>query len=132
MTPHQRTALGCRIASVALAVSTYWMATSQEWLLSFALLSGSASLALVGGRCQALHFAERARHEQARHAATGSTELPVPCCSFWRHSNGAVHGPNCTRPKARLRDDHRSDADTRAAFDEITARYDDPPQGATR
>ncbi|WP_327403859.1 hypothetical protein OG194_29760 [Streptomyces sp. NBC_01288] len=125
MTPHQRTALGCRIASVALAVSTYWMATEQEWLLSFGLLSGSASLALVGGRCQALHFAERARHQRARRAATGSAELPVPCCSFWRHSDGAVHGPDCTRPQAARRDGYRLDSRSRAAFDEITARYDD-------
>lgn len=124
MTRHQLAALGCRIAAVALAVSTYWMATEQEWLLSYALLSGSASLALIGGRCQALHLAERARHERARRTAAGSAELPVPCCPFWRHSNGKVHGPDCTRPRTARQDD-RSGSDTGAAFDEITAHYDD-------
>nr|WP_257101469.1 hypothetical protein [Streptomyces sp. alain-838] len=26
--------------------------------------------------------------------------MPVPCCAFWQHSDGAVHGPRCTRPTA--------------------------------
>lgn len=25
---------------------------------------------------------------------------PPPCCSFWRHTDHQVHGPDCTRPPA--------------------------------
>lgn len=56
-------------------------------------------------RClRADHRRQLARHKQARRAAILDSEapadLPDPCCSFWGHSGGEVHGPDCTRPAA--------------------------------
>lgn len=47
-------------------------------------------------------------------------ELPPPCCSFWQHSDGEVHGPDCTRPTTTL-----THAEERA-FAEITAALHQP------
>ncbi|MEV0477516.1 hypothetical protein [Streptomyces prunicolor] len=102
------------------------MVCEQEWLLAVALLWGAVVLTLMGGCFQGLYFADRARHEQARRAASGpSNELPMPCCQFWINSDGEVHGPGCTRPVLPRRDTYRLHPAERAAFEEITARYDD-------
>jgi hypothetical protein len=50
---------------------------------------------------------DQARHEQAvlqrlerlRNERTPPVP-PLPCCSFWLHSDGEVHAPDCTRPAA--------------------------------
>ncbi|MCL6733322.1 hypothetical protein [Streptomyces neyagawaensis] len=67
-----------------------------------------------GSLYMAVFFAWRARlcHTQARHECAveqrlkrlkdglAPAEPPSPCCSFWLHSDGEVHGPDCTRPAA--------------------------------
>ncbi|MFF7259502.1 hypothetical protein ACFZCL_04300 [Streptomyces sp. NPDC008159] len=66
----------------------------------------------LGSIYTAVFFTWSARrcHTQARHERAVELRLqrlndrpaPVeplaPCCSFWLHSDGEVHGPHCTRP----------------------------------
>lgn len=111
------------VAAFAAAAGT-WYARSAGGTTGLAV--AAIGLLLVGE-----HLARRARREQAiasRLAALGHAlpARPVPCCSFWRHSDGAVHGPDCSRPPAERfvhRDVRLTDAE-RAAFAEITRRYD--------
>jgi hypothetical protein len=126
VTPYQRTALACRLAAAASAGSTIWTVTRHERILTTALAWGAVFLMFLGGRCQKVHLADRARHEQARRAAhADSIALAAPCCSFWRHSDGAVHGPDCTRPPAVRHDDYRLDPAMAATFEEITGHFDE-------
>lgn len=130
MTPAQRTALACRLASIAAAGAAIWMGMRHAWVLVGALAWGACFLVFLGGRFQAVHFADRVRHERARRAAhTDPVRLarPFPCCSFWKHSDGTVHGPDCTRPpEARYgtRNGRPLDAEEMAAFDAITSSLD--------
>lgn len=101
MTPHQRAALAFRLAAVAAAATAGWMGFRHEWILTGFLAWGVFFLVFLGGRCQRVHLVDQARHQRARRAAhtdPASLAVPLPCCSFWRHSGGAVHGPDCTRP----------------------------------
>jgi len=128
MTPYQRAALGCRLAALAATGGVAAAATEQQWVPAAGLLWGGFLLAFVGGCCQQAHLSIRATHERARRAAltdTTTLDIPVPCCSVWRHTGGALHDPTCTRPAAARRDDYRLNATTANAFDEITAHFDD-------
>jgi len=128
VTPYQRTALACRLAAAATAGSAIWTATHREWALMSVLAWGSCFLTFLAGRCQKAHHTDRARHESARRAAHADSitlTTPVPCCSFWRHSDGAVHGPDCTRPPAARHDDYRLDPATATAFEEIATRFEE-------
>ncbi|MEU1478929.1 hypothetical protein [Streptomyces sp. NPDC005760] len=126
MTTYQRVALACRTAALAAAGGTVWTVTRHEWVPAGFLAWGVFFLVFLGGRCQKVHVVDRARHERARRAACTDAAVlaaPLPCCSFWRHSGGAVHGPDCTRPpEARyVRDGLPLDDAETAAFDAITA-----------
>ncbi|MFJ8538136.1 hypothetical protein [Streptomyces sp. NPDC093591] len=123
-----RTARAC-LAGAALTFTTgAYFATQPSWLCVFGFYGSAFFLWLA--RC---HYAEdrhtRARHERARRAAIVDALLlgqtPVPCCSFWRNSDGAVHGPDCTQPPYARRDDYRLDDTDRAAWQEIAAHWDD-------
>ncbi|MFC8361102.1 hypothetical protein ACFUIY_14665 [Streptomyces griseorubiginosus] len=126
MTPHRRAALAFRTAALASVGGAIWMATHHERAAAGFLAWGVFFLLFLGGRCQKVHLVDLARHEQARLAArTDAVTLavPLPCCSFWRHSGGVVHGPDCTQPlEARyMRDGLPLNAEETAAFDAIIA-----------
>lgn len=125
MTPHRRAALAFRAGALVAAGTAVWMGLRHEWILTAALAYGVFLLLFLGGRCQKVHLVDRARHERARRAALTDAAVlaaPLPCCSFWRHSGGAVHGPDCTRPpEARyVRDGLPLDDAETAAFDALT------------
>ncbi|GHA22350.1 hypothetical protein [Streptomyces purpurascens] len=99
MTPARRTARACRITAVIPFASAIYSATHHPLYAVPGLISTAVLLAIA-----AAYDTEdrriRARHEQLRRAAVADEQLlpPVPCCSFWRHSGGEIHGPDCTRP----------------------------------
>jgi hypothetical protein len=131
MTTHQRIALACRTTALAAVGATVWMATRHEWALFGALAWGAFMLAFIGGRCQKAHLVDKVRHERARRAAhtdQAALSLPAPCCSFWKHSSGKVHGANCPLPPAAryFRDGRPLDERETAAFDAMTASLDLP------
>lgn len=127
MTPHQRAALAFRLAALAAAGTAVWTGLRHEWILTAALAYGVFLLAFLGGRCQKVHLVDQARHERARRAAhtdAATLAAPLPCCSFWRHSDGKVHGPDCTRhPETRpVRDGLPLDDTETTVADQVTAR----------
>lgn len=136
MTPAQRSALVCRLAALAAAGTAVWVGARREWIPLLFLAWGAFFLLFLGGRFQSAHLFDQARHDRARRAVTADDEalaVPIPCCSFWRHSGGAVHGPDCTRPpEARyvMRNGRPLDEVETAAFDAITTSLDQPGQDA--
>lgn len=130
MTAWQRSALCCRMAALAAALGAGWLATRDYWVPAGALGWGVLMLAFLGGRCHKAHLTDQATNERARRAARADSLIlaePVPCCSFWKHSDGEVHGPDCTRPpEARyVRAPRPRQEDEAAAFEEIIARLGD-------
>ncbi|MFC8520777.1 hypothetical protein [Streptomyces sp. NPDC057257] len=128
MTPYQSTALGCRLAALAATGSGVWAWAQEEWVPLACLGWSAVVLVLIGGRCQSAHLTVRATHERARRAARTDPAVlactPVPCCSVWRHTDGALHDPACTHPAAASHS-YRLDPGTAAAFEDITAHFDD-------
>jgi hypothetical protein len=90
----------------------------------------------LGSISTAVVFAWSARicHTQARHERAVQQRLerlndgraPVepllPCCSFWLHSDGEVHGPDCPRPPAARTTLTLAE---QLAFAQITAAFND-------
>lgn len=102
MTPARRTARVLRIAAGISTVSAVYAGTRHPYLAVPGLVS-AAVLLTIAVTCDGEDRRIRARHEQVRRAAVLDEErlavLPVPCCSFWRNSDGQVHDPvGCTRP----------------------------------
>ncbi|MFI1723890.1 hypothetical protein [Streptomyces sp. NPDC020489] len=132
MTAWQRAALSCRLTALSASIGAVWLSTHDNWIPAASLCWGALVLAVVGGRCQHAHLFDQARHERARRAAAADSKtlnVPIPCCSYWRHSGGTVHGPDCARPpEARyvMRNGQPLDEVERAAFDAITASLDLP------
>lgn len=90
------------VAAILLTLGAGYTASHTWWLGASTLLTA----------CLFSSFARRsytqARHEEAIQQRlerltpeeTTVVEVPPPCCSFWLHSDGEVHGPDCTRPAA--------------------------------
>ncbi|MFE0674875.1 hypothetical protein [Streptomyces sp. NPDC058867] len=131
--PWTHSRLDARIC-LALAVLCFacglYAALHTPWLCVFGFY-GAACLAWCAARLYTEHRSRLVRHERARRAAVvdsvPSFSAPVPCCAFWRHTEGAVHGPDCTRPSAprHVPDGLPLDAREAAAFEAITAHFDD-------
>jgi hypothetical protein len=124
-----RTARACYAFAALTFASGVYFAVHRSWLCLCGFY-GSALFLWLAARLRADHRHQLVRHERARRAAIVDGLLlrqsaPAPCCSFWTSSNGAVHGPDCTRPPDARRDDYRLDAAGRTAFEEIAARFDD-------
>ena len=125
---HIRTARGCLAgAAVTFTVGAYFTAHTS-WLCLFGFYGSAFFMWLARCHYNAhRHLADV--HERARRAAIVDhlilSQAPVPCCSFWKNSDGEVHGPDCTRPAAAQRDDYRLDDAGRAAFEEIAAHWND-------
>jgi hypothetical protein len=85
----------CTAAACYTAPHTWWLAISG--VLSACLLSSFAH------RCYTQARRENAVQQRLKRLAREEGEPfvpPPPCCSFWRHTDRQVHGPDCTRPAA--------------------------------
>jgi hypothetical protein len=125
MTPSLRTARACQTAALFSTSIAIYSATISLWYAIPGLYV--ATLAWwCGNRAHADHRRILARHAQERRPVAGPAELPVPCCQFWTHSNGVVHGADCTRPPLARRDGYRLSAADQAVFQQLAARIDLP------
>jgi len=116
----------CRAVAVLELVAAIWLATHTHWWIAALTVSTAPGLFLVDALCRRAHHRARAKAQRTTQLKRGETPAPlVPCCQFWLHSDGEVHGPGCTRPSLPRRDTYRLDPGGRAAFEEITRRYDD-------
>ncbi|MFG2372584.1 hypothetical protein ACGFY9_14035 [Streptomyces sp. NPDC048504] len=123
MTPSLRTARTCTTATILLTAFALYSATISYWLALPGLYAATV-LWCCANRARADHRRILARHGQVQRAAAGPAELPPPCCQFWTHSNGVVHGPDCTRPPLARRDRYRLSAHDEAVFQQLAARID--------
>ncbi|MFF8093166.1 hypothetical protein [Streptomyces sp. NPDC016675] len=106
MTPSLRTARACRAATVLLLVAAGYAATHHPWL-ALPGLYAAAVFAWCAARARTEHRRRLVRAQRAERLARPRSPQPLgavlqPCCAFWRHSDGMVHGPECTRPAAAL------------------------------
>lgn len=124
MTHALRTARTCTAVVVLSAAAAAYGATISPWLIIPGAWVGAIAW-WCADHAYDTHRQILTRHSHEQRAAAGPPEVPLPCCSFWRHSDGKVHGPDCRRPPLARRDTYRLDADTRAVFEEITRHYND-------
>jgi hypothetical protein len=110
MTSTLRTARTCTAATVICFGTSAYGATVTLWLALPGLWVG-----VIAWWCASNAY------DNHRHTPTE----PGPCCSYWRHSNGKVHGPDCRRPPLPRRDTYRLDDADRRAFEETTAHHND-------
>jgi hypothetical protein len=90
----------CAAAAVLLTAGSCSPALHTRWA-GLALLLAGCLFAALARRCY-----DRARREQAVQQRLERLTVedgdrfvpPPPCCSFWRHTDRQVHGPDCTRP----------------------------------
>ncbi|MZD52577.1 hypothetical protein [Streptomyces sp. SID5606] len=102
MTPSLRTARGCRAAAVLLLAAAWYAGSHHPWLAVPGLYAAGI-MAWCAAREGAEHRRRTALARRAELLARPDAGRPLaldPCCAFWRHSDGAVHGPDCTRPAA--------------------------------
>lgn len=117
MTPSLRTARTCTAAVILSAGLAIYGATISLWLLLPGLYVGA-----IAWWCADQAYT---KHALAQRADVEPVPDPGPCCSFWEHSDGQVHGPGCKRPPLPRRDTYRLTPAERTAFDEITAHHND-------
>lgn len=103
MTNSRRDSRICLALTLLSTAAGIYFAARPSWLCVISFYA-AALLGWVTARLNADHHRQLADHERARRAALLDSEalanLPMPCCSFWVHSEGEVHGPDCTRPAA--------------------------------
>lgn len=100
MTHHLRYARGLTTTATLSTGSAGYLATTNTPLWSLPVGYVAGFLAWCAQREYVCHRALLVEHERARRAARvgEAGEVVGPCCEFWRHSGGAVHGPGCPRP----------------------------------
>lgn len=128
MSHHLTIARTCRSLALGELAGAAVLAAHSRWWLAVLVASTAPSLLLVDALCRRAHRRARAEAQRVAQLQCGEPVQPLtPCCSFWRNSDGQVHGPDCTRPRLPLprRDRYRLDPADRAAFDEITRSYGD-------
>ncbi|MDT7847236.1 hypothetical protein [Streptomyces justiciae] len=98
MTTSRRDARICLTVAVLSFASGVYAAVHTTWLCLFGFYA-AAFFAWCTARLYADDRRELEIHERARRAALVDDlvlqQTPVPCCSFWRHSAGAVHSADC-------------------------------------
>ncbi|MFG2577317.1 hypothetical protein [Streptomyces sp. NPDC048481] len=126
MTRHLALARACRTLALAQVAVAAWLLAHHAWLLGILVVWAAPSLLAADGVCRRAHHRARAMARRAAQLGAGE-QVPTltPCCQFWKHSDGQVHGPGCTRPPLPRRDTYRLDDAGRAAFDEIVRHYHD-------
>ncbi|MDX5569828.1 hypothetical protein PYK79_50070 [Streptomyces sp. ID05-04B] len=127
MSPHQRTAYTSRALAVLELAAATWLAARGHWWTAVLVTFTAPSLLVVGAGACATHH--RARAEARREAQLQRGEPPallVPCCSFWKNSDGQVHRPGCDRlgEEQHVRDGRPLDEAEAAAFTAIADRFD--------
>lgn len=128
MTPRRRTALACYAGAALLATGAAYTGHHGHAVPTVGLVYGVLTLAWCGRRDTVVDRRERALMQRAERAARPAPPPPpAPCCSFWQHSDGAIHGPDCPRPAAARtpRDGAPLDAHERAVIADLEAHYDD-------
>ncbi|MFF7946983.1 hypothetical protein [Streptomyces griseorubiginosus] len=97
-----RSARALQLAAITATATAAWFGWHHNWPAFWFLLYVGFLLAVLAAGRNHHHQVVRERHEQARRAALLDDQTlaapPSPCCSFWRHSEGKVHGPDCVRP----------------------------------
>ncbi|MFJ4331090.1 hypothetical protein [Streptomyces sp. NPDC088935] len=105
MTPSLRTARACHAAAALLVAAAAYAATRHSWLALPGLYT-AAVFAWCAAREGAEHRRRVARARRAELLARPAGQADPfahglePCCAFWRHSDGVVHGPECLGPAA--------------------------------
>ena len=124
---HRRYAHTYRAGAALLATGAAYNSHQGAAIPSVGLVYGALLLAWCGHREAAFDRRARVDAHRAKHADRPAPPPPPPCCSFWQHSDGAIHGPDCRRPAAArtLRDGAPLDAHERAVIADIEAHYDD-------
>ncbi|MER6784097.1 hypothetical protein ABT330_05465 [Streptomyces sp. NPDC000658] len=126
MTRHLALARACRALALTELATAAWLLARHEWLLGILVVWAAPSLLAADGLCRRAHHRTRAEAQRAAQLRAGEQIRPLtPCCPFWKHSDGQVHGSGCTRPPLPRRDTYRLDDTGRAAFDEIVRHYHD-------
>ncbi|MFH9072709.1 hypothetical protein [Streptomyces alboflavus] len=127
MTSRRRTAIACYTGAALLATAAAYTGHHGHVVPTVGLVYGVLTL-LWCGRCDAAADRRvRALMQRAERAARpASPPPPAPCCSFWQHSDGEVHAPDCPRPTAARtpQDGAPLDAHERAVIADIEAHYD--------
>ncbi|MFC9288206.1 hypothetical protein [Streptomyces sp. NPDC057052] len=126
MTRHLALARACRALALTELAAAAWLLVNHEWLLGILVAWAAPSLLAADAVCRCAHHRARAEARRAARLEAGEQVRPLtPCCPFWKHSDGRVHGPGCTRPPLPRRDTYRLDDAGRAAFEEIVRHYND-------
>jgi hypothetical protein len=126
VTRHLALARACRALALAELAAAAWLLTNHEGLLGILVVWAAPSLLAADVVCRGAHHRARAEAQRAAQLEAGEQVRPLtPCCPLWKHSDGQVHGPGCTRPPLPRRDTYRLDEGGRAAFDEIVRHYHD-------
>lgn len=84
-------------AVLELAAAAWLAAHGHGWIALLVAGTAPSLLIVSAGACAAHH---RARAEARREAQLQRGEPPaplVPCCPFWKNSDGQVHRPGCAR-----------------------------------
>ncbi|QJT04383.1 hypothetical protein G9272_32210 [Streptomyces asoensis] len=115
----------CRAIAVLELAGAAWLAVTSAWWIAALVACIAPGLLCVDALARRAHHRKRAEAQRAARLKRGEQVEPlVPCCSFWLHSDGQVHGPGCTRPVLPRRDTYRLDPAARAQFEAITAGFD--------
>ncbi|MFF9059691.1 hypothetical protein ACIRPQ_13595 [Streptomyces sp. NPDC101213] len=126
MTRRLAIARTCRALALAELAAAAWLLVHHEWLLGVLVAWAAPSLLAADAVCRCAHQRARAEARRAARLEPGEQVQPLtPCCRFWKHSDGRVHGPDCTRPPLPRRDTYRLDDAGRDAFEEIVRHYNE-------
>jgi hypothetical protein len=92
------------LGAVLCTAATCYTATHGAGWIALGGLYTSCLLAWNARRCYTQDRRERALEQRLKRLGQEeavSAVLPLPCCSFWLHSDGQIHSPSeCTRPRA--------------------------------
>jgi hypothetical protein len=117
------------LGTLTLTASAGYLASQHQWTPAVFLGWGAFLLLVLAAGARHHDRTVRARHEKARRAARLDDQTlaapPPACCQIGKHSNGQAHGPDCTRPPLARRDTYRLTPGEQAAFEELTAGFDD-------
>lgn len=117
------------LAAATLAATAIYTGCRAWWIPAAVLTYGAAFLIAYTGRLHDDYRRQRADAVHAERAARPHAPCPppLPCCSFWHHSGGQVHGPACSRPpaaRAGCKGVLLTDREWNA-FQQITDHYDE-------
>lgn len=110
-------------AAILCTVGAIYASLHITWWVAALSLNAGFFFAGNAQRCYTQARRERAvqqRLERLNRDEDESAVPPPPCCSFWLHSDGEVHAPDCTRPPGARTSLTPAE---RSAFAEITRAF---------